>query len=196
MIIVFEGMEKCGKSTTISKLNYRLNEHGIKCQIYDHWHKTEPNFRRSNPFMDRCFEDVVLSDLLFSVKLDSILIFDRSLISGIVYSNWRLKNDAFGDLTYDPRYLDFWSNSLHNGVNGPLYIIYVNVDNIFDVLGNDSSKCIVCNTIDEYKQFFQSVKIFDKLGIETIKISYEKDFGSINNTVEMLYKKIINIENK
>ena len=194
MIILFEGIEKVGKTTIINTLKNYLNNIDYSCQSFDNWNKSRPDFRYTNPFVDKMFEDVSIADFLFAVKLDTILLLDRSLISGFVYANWRMRNGLYADITYDKRYLEFWLKCLANGVNKPFFVVYIKVDNIYGVSSrNDSQNQVIkCNTIIDYNDFFnENMELFKKFDVEFYELYNNNDIARIDEIVKYLADEII-----
>lgn len=161
MIIVFEGVECCGK-TSIAKVLSDL----LSCHIYRVWRDTNPKFHNNN-LCNKCFEEVVIADFLNKNRLncDDIII-DRSLPSGIVYHRYNIVNNLPPDETYDDKYWDYWTDRLSSGVNGGLMIVYIipeHIDICEQKYKEKNKEYSFRNTIETYRSFWLEKQNYFKL---------------------------------
>ena len=197
MIIAIEGNSGIGKTFIIDSIIKYYDDRSI-VDTYKSWSIKPPAFINNNPFVKRIFESALFADIASNIKFETKnLLLDRSIISGEVYYKYRLINEQIPDITYDPRYFEFYVEKLMNGVNSPLIIVYFYIDCEQLFLLSDRRKEHVNDTLDIYEDIFNEKScILKKYDIKLIKIKY--DFINHHNNMECLLNLINmskNIEN-
>lgn len=166
-IVIFEGLDNCGKTTNINKLyNYWAECNISSHKIHYSGMKISSNIKAQEVSMKMYEEMFRLFENFYNCNIS--LIVDRSHLGENVYSHYR---------NYSPSYIwpleeKYYTSSFWNN----LYLIYLKDNNLENVLKREDGKSF-------------STKIEDKI--------FERDkFDEAVYRSKIKHKKIIDINNK
>jgi len=184
MIIIFEGNQGSGKSTTIQQLtDPKYCKFARKIQVYKSWQPNPPSFY-NNGLCNKGFEDVLLSDFLHKISISKhILIFDRSLVSAYAYRY------ISKDETLHPDYVSTYFKNLYTGINKPVLLFHLSTDVELCRKRTIEKNKVFHDVSIEYNRFYDTYA-------EIIK-KYTHYFGFLNsNKPHHIMNNIVFIEHK
>jgi thymidylate kinase len=100
MVFVVEGVDRSGKTTFCKKLAEKIN--GVIIRVDKDTEVINKQIKRMGIKTPDFYDDVIIAGVLFSIKPDKHIIFDRSLISADIYRRVR------GEKYVDNDILNWW----------------------------------------------------------------------------------------
>lgn len=180
-VIIVEGFEFVGKSTYIRKLVDSYNLSSTSCVDY------RPNYEKvfTSGFLPTKYRGLLgLSQLEFLIKLytsdstlmkrDSVIVFDRGILSSIVYTSIKDKDESFSLLLAD-KFTEIMKMPIKNGnVELEFHLLSLDADTReerYESAMNDS------NHYDEYDEFES---------FEDYSAQYHEFMRKFNHSIELL----------